>query len=345
MARGRGGSLAASAARAGARRAPARRTDRWRALRPRRSSAPRWPRRGSAARSTWSAASSRQRRDARPPSSATTSARGRWSRVRADADRRSTTPTAVAHRGRLYVHGGYAGRGAAEPTARAARATTRHATAGGGCRSRRRRARRTRAAVIGDRLYVAGGANDAGSLRSLEIYDFARRRWRGGPSFPGPARNHTTGVATRRALLRAGRARRAQNFTVGRALRPAPAALGAAAATCARARGGHRLGAAARRPHRRVRRRGPGAGRHHDRDGRAVRPAHAAAGARCRDMRTPRHGLGGAALGDRVYAIEGGPEPGLPLLARDRVPRRARADASRPVSRSRTTSPRAASRS
>ena len=29
------------------------------------------------------------------------------------------------------------------------------------------------------------------------------------------------------------------------------------------------------------------------------------------DMRTPRHGLGGAALGRRVFAIEGGPTPGF----------------------------------
>ena len=28
--------------------------------------------------------------------------------------------------------------------------------------------------MIRGRLYVAGGANDSGSLRSLEIYDFAR---------------------------------------------------------------------------------------------------------------------------------------------------------------------------
>ena len=28
-------------------------------------------------------------------------------------------------------------------------------------------------------------------------------------------------------------------------------------------------------------------------------------------MRTPRHGLGGAALGRRVFAIEGGPTPGF----------------------------------
>jgi hypothetical protein len=29
------------------------------------------------------------------------------------------------------------------------------------------------------------------------------------------------------------------------------------------------------------------------------------------DMVTPRHGVGGAAKGDRVYALEGGPQPGL----------------------------------
>ena len=28
-------------------------------------------------------------------------------------------------------------------------------------------------------------------------------------------------------------------------------------------------------------------------------------------MRTPRHGLVGAALGRRVFALEGGPKPGL----------------------------------
>jgi hypothetical protein len=29
------------------------------------------------------------------------------------------------------------------------------------------------------------------------------------------------------------------------------------------------------------------------------------------DMRTPRHGLGGASKGRRVYSLEGGPQPGL----------------------------------
>jgi hypothetical protein len=29
------------------------------------------------------------------------------------------------------------------------------------------------------------------------------------------------------------------------------------------------------------------------------------------ELRTPRHGLGGVARGRRVYAIEGGPTPGI----------------------------------
>jgi hypothetical protein len=29
------------------------------------------------------------------------------------------------------------------------------------------------------------------------------------------------------------------------------------------------------------------------------------------DMRTPRHGLGGVSFGARVYAVEGGPQPGF----------------------------------
>jgi Kelch motif len=122
--------------------------------------------------------------------------RNRWSRVRA-MPIALNHPTAATYRGDLYVHGGYTGaddlsaptgallrydpernrwhRLPASPTPRAAHAL----------------------AVLGDRLYAAGGANDSGSLRSLEIYDFGRRRWTSGPSFPfGPARNHTTGIAS-----------------------------------------------------------------------------------------------------------------------------------------------------
>jgi N-acetylneuraminic acid mutarotase len=216
--------------------------------------------------------------------------------------------TAVAYRGRLYVHGGYRARRslssassrfyrydpgrdrwrrlADSPTPRAAQA----------------------AAVIGRRLYVAGGANAGGSLRSLEVYDFARRRWRRGRSFPGPARNHTTGAATGgRFFVIAGRDTR--NFRAvdrydprrrrWKRVRSVPTARGGiASARLPDGRivvyGGEQLG--------------PG--------GTTIKQVEVYSPRRNRwrrlpSMLTPRHGLSGVSLGDRVYAIEGGPQPGF----------------------------------
>jgi N-acetylneuraminic acid mutarotase len=233
---------------------------------------------------------------------------GRWSRVRS-MPLALNHATAVAHRGDLYVHGGYTGAGdlsaptgallrydperdrwrrlPASPTPRAAHAL----------------------AAIGGHLYAAGGANDSGSLRSLEIYDVQRRRWTSGPSFLfGPARNHTTGVAAGgRFYVIAGRD--AENFTAVERYNP-------------RRRVWEDV------PDLRTPRGGIASARL--RDGRIVvfggenlAPGGTTIAAvelfnpRTRawrslpSMRTPRHGLGGAALGDRVYAIEGGVEPGF----------------------------------
>ena len=231
--------------------------------------------------------------------------RRRWSRVR-DMPLSLNHTTASAYRGRLYVQGGYEG-----PLTRATSALLRYNPATN--RWRRLPAAPTpraaqAAAFVGDRLYVAGGANDSGSLQSLEIYNPARRRWSSGPSFSGPARNHTTGVASGgRFYVLAGRD--STNYTAAERYDP-------------RRRRWARL--------RDMRTPRGGIASVRLRDGRIVvfggeelDPGGTTIGevelfnprtGRWRalpDMRTPRHGLGGAALGNRVFALEGGPQPGL----------------------------------
>lgn len=233
--------------------------------------------------------------------------RNRWKRVR-DMPVALNHATAVAHRGQVYVHGGYASAtGLQDPVAvllryDPARDRWRRLASSGVPRAAHA------AAVVGERLFVAGGANDSGSLRSLEVYSFRLNRWAKGPSFPGPARNHTAGVASGgHFYVLAGR----DGANVATAERYVP-----------RRRSWQAL------PPLRTPRGGISAVRL--RDGRIVvfggeelQPGGRTIAAvelfdpRDRtwrslpDMRTPRHGLGGAALGRRVYAIEGGPSPGL----------------------------------
>ena len=225
--------------------------------------------------------------------------------------------TAVAYRGRLYVHGGYTERRARQsavrrlyeytprtgrwrrlpdsPTPRAAHAV----------------------AVLGGRLYAAGGANATGSVASMETYDFARRRWRRAPSFRGPARDHTTGVASGgRFYVLGGREGTAQ-LPGGRALRPAPRAAGRRLPPMARERAGI---ASVALPGGRIAVFGGedfGTGRTIGEvellDTRTRRWS------RLPDMRTPRHGLGGVARGNRVYSLLGGPQPGFHFASDRRV--------------------------
>ena len=191
----------------------------------------------------------------------------RWTRLRS-MPVGLNHPTAAAYRGKLYVHGGYTGRRDLIERHRAAvRLQPAHATAGRGCRSRPARGRRTALAVLGGRLYAFGGRNDSGEMRSMEVYDFKRRRWSAGPPMKGPARDHMTGVAAGGFLYAlAGRERRATT--------PPPSATTPSARrwqplpSMRKARGGHRLGAAERRARDRVRRRGV---RRHDPRGGAVR--------------------------------------------------------------------------
>jgi N-acetylneuraminic acid mutarotase len=217
-------------------------------------------------------------------------------------------PTAVAHRGRVYVHGGY----------RARRALSSASPALLEYDPGRNRWRRLRSAptpraahavaVIGGRLYAAGGANADGSLRSMEIYDFGDRRWRRGPSFPGPPRDHTTGIASGgRFYVLAGR-EGSNNYTAAERYDP-------------RRRRWERL------PNMRRERGGISSVRLADGrivvfggedfgTGNTIREVElfnprTRRWRRLPDMRTPRHGLGGAALHRRVFSILGGPQPGF----------------------------------
>jgi N-acetylneuraminic acid mutarotase len=217
-------------------------------------------------------------------------------------------PTAAAYRGRLYVHGGYrARRELASATGRLLEYDP------GQDRWRRLPSAPTpRAAhalaVVGDRLYAAGGSNSTGSLRTLEVYDVRRRRWRRGPSFPGPARNHTAGVASGgRFYVIAGRDPgnfrsvdrynpRTRSWARMPPVRTARGGIAAVRLSDGRIVlfGGEELGAG----------------------GTTIRPVELFDPRTRRwsslpGMRTPRHGLGGAALGRRVYSIEGGPTPGF----------------------------------
>ena len=64
-------------------------------------------------------------------------------------------------------------------------------------------------AVVGDRLYVAGGTTEFGNenepIDSLEIYDFARRRWLSGPPMPTPRHHFGVGAIDGRLFFAGGR--------------------------------------------------------------------------------------------------------------------------------------------
>ena len=245
------------------------------------------------------------------PSGATSAAterydieRDRWRRV-ADMPVALNHAAAVAHRGRVYVLGGYSSRTGLDnevatlyrydpardrwrrlpsaPTARAALA----------------------AGVIRGRLYAAGGAAQGEALRTLEVYDFARRRWRPGPDM-ATAREHLAGAVARgRFYALAGRAGGA-NFDVAEAYdprarrwRPVPAmekergGIGAATVSGGRivVAGGEESAGTIRE----VELYDP-----------ATRRWRALP-----DLPTPRHGLGVVARGRRVFVLEGGDSPGL----------------------------------
>jgi N-acetylneuraminic acid mutarotase len=207
---------------------------------------------------------------------------------------------AAGYRGRLYVVGGYVGRGQALRGAfvleggrwrELPKPPERRAAAG--------------AAVVRDKLYVAGGVGPAGLARRAMVFDLKRNRW---STVPGPTpREHLAVTALGgRVYAVAGRLggidtnlARLESFGPGARrwlnLPPVPHPRGG---TGAAAVGNEIVSIGGEEP------------------GGTIRSVYAynvgsREWRRLDDLPSPRHGLGVAAVGGRVYAIAGGDEPGL----------------------------------
>ena len=233
--------------------------------------------------------------------------RNRWTRLRA-LPLGLNHPTAAALGGKLYVHGGYRAR---RDLTSASKRLYVYTPGSGRWRrlpdSRQERAAHALVALAG-RLYAFGGRSEDGELRSMEVYSPRRRSWAAAPGLKGPARDHMTGVAAGgyvyalagRDLAGPGNYRSAERYDPRRRrwqlLPPMNKARGGIAS--AAVSGGRVVvfgGEEAAGTIAEVEIYEPKARRW-----RALPP-----------MRTPRHGLGGVSLGNRVFAIEGGPQPGF----------------------------------
>ncbi len=220
-------------------------------------------------------------------------------------------PAVTAHGGFLYVYGGYTDSSFGPVTAALQRYDPRSRTWTLLPASPTARAAAALAA-IGGRLYAIGGAVRGAPLSKLEIYDVAKRRWRtaspmktsrehlaavagsdGVYAFGGRTATGTNLDAVERFDWRRGRwfslpgLRRARSGIAAVLVEGKPVVFG-----------GEDLG--------------PG--------GTTIRSVELFDPVRQRwlwlpGMRTPRHGLGGAALGRRIYALQGGPTPGLDFSA------------------------------
>jgi len=162
-------------------------------------------------------------------------------------------------------------------------------------------------APVGCSLYAIGGASGGTALRLVQVYDIRRGTWRNGPSMR-TAREHLASVAIGKNILALGGRSSGGNLDVveeldtrtgkWRSRPPIPtprSGFGAVAIdSSAVVVGGEELT--------------PG--------GETIRPveAYGIQSHRWRKlpgMLTPRHGLGVVAQGSRIFAIEGGPHPGV----------------------------------
>jgi len=236
-----------------------------------------------------------------------------WSLV-APMPRTLNHAPAVGYGGNLYVIGGYAGLpfslgigtgGVADSAASFLRYNP-HLNTWSDLPPPPTQRAATAAAVVGDRLFVAGGADSFQPLTNFEIYDFATGAWSTGPDLP-LATEHTAGAAAGgdfyvvggRPIYGQPNNEFVQRYDPGTGswqrvadlLRPRGGlgAVGVCGEVVAFGGEDPRSGLPGVIPE--TERYRP------NRDAWEALP----------EMLTPRHGLGAAAVDDRVYALEGGP--------------------------------------
>lgn len=232
----------------------------------------------------------------------------RWSSVAA-MPQALNHMSAISYRGQLYVVGGYGSPG--DSSTSATRGFWRYDPAGNRWSAMpdapvARAA--AGAAVLGHRLYVAGGRNDATSaLSSLAIFDFETGRWTLGPSLVHP-REHVAAVAADGSIwLLGGRALGLGSFTYAERYTPGAAAWQEMAPLPV-ARSGFQAVVA-----------GGGIVVVGGEDGTQTVPEvdrynlRAGKWSRLADLPVARHGLGVVSDGPLVFAIDGGPQAGLTM--------------------------------
>jgi Kelch motif len=234
-------------------------------------------------------------------------ASGRWRTVR-PLPQPLNHMSAVVFRGDLYVVGGYSE--LSDTSTGAVSRFWRYDPATGGWHAMpdapvARAA--AGAAVLGHRLYVAGGRNDTtAALSSLAIYDFDTGRWSLGPSL-AHAREHVAAVTAGGAVwLLGGRVsgvgvtyveRYRPGATAWQEMSPLPVARSGFQAVSV----GHSILAVGGEN---------GASTVPEVDRLDLRTDR---WSRLGDLPVPRHGLGLVADGPLVFAIDGGPQPGLTM--------------------------------
>ncbi len=232
---------------------------------------------------------------------------GRWSSV-APLPQALNHMSAVSYGDRLYVVGGYSQ--PSDTSAGAVRGFWRYDPATGGWHAMpdapvARAA--AGAAVLGHRLYVAGGRNDTtAALSSLAIYDFDTARWSLGPSL-AYAREHVAAVAADGAVWLLGGRVSGVGVTYVERYRPGASAwqqmspLPVARSGFQAVSVGHSILAVG------------------GENGASTVPEvdrldlSTDRWSRFGDLPVPRHGLGLVADGPLVFAIDGGPQPGLTM--------------------------------